>query len=546
MTNPFPTLTSLDQVSPATYGQAEAYVMALLAENFPDRDFSYGRALYWHVVVPAAVATAAMEINAGIMGASLSLKWVRDNPESTDEALATALLSNYYQVLGAGAKSVGTLAIVVSENAPYSIAKDTVFTAYGTRYLATSAVFAQTSAAEVQDSTDRLLTPRADGSFQFLVPVESEFVGVATFAPQGTLFTIENPPPNFITVTAASDISGGSNATAVKDIAATLPQAFAAQTFGGRAHIQALIASAFPGTTTAVVGMGDPEQWRDTHNLLQIQTGGMVDLYVTTQSSAGTEIREITATLLDPVAKTWEFVIPRDLAAGIYAVLSVLPPGDTRAPLPVLAQERSISLPLTGYRPLIEVPAETAFSAYQAMTVRFTDTYGDHIGLSAGATRPYDVSVLLMPLIREINDFLVAGGLTKADNVLVRAAVPCLTRISLVVRLLDSDSLTAGEISAMKQAIVNKVAARGFGYGVLSSSIIVDAVHDYLSGRSDVGSNTVTLRGDIYPPSGQVMVLEGSEIRIPEAPWQMVTKNNTVFLTDVSRIDISLVPVETP
>jgi hypothetical protein len=128
----------------------------------------------------------------------------------------------------------------------------------------------------------------------------------------------------------------------------------------------------------------------------------------------------------------------------------------------------------------------------------------------------------------------------------VRAAVPCVTQISLQVRLLDSDSLTDTEIADMKQAIVGKVAARGFGYGVLSSSIIVDAVHNYISGRSDVGANTVTLRGDIYAPTGEILVLEGQEIRIPNEPSKMVTKNNTIFLTDVSRIDIAVMTVETP
>jgi hypothetical protein len=149
-----------------------------------------------------------------------------------------------------------------------------------------------------------------------------------------------------------------------------------------------------------------------------------------------------------------------------------------------------------------------------------------------------------MPLIKEISDFLAAGRTTSADNVLVRAAVPCVTRIALAIRLLDSDSLTDAEIASMKQAIVAKVASRGFGYGVLSSSIIVDAAHDYISGRSDVGANTVTLRGDVYAPTGERMVLEGAEIRIPDEPSKMVTKNNTVFLTDVSRVDISFLPVE--
>jgi hypothetical protein len=544
MTTPFPQLTDVTGISAEAYVQAETYVMALLKESFPTRAFGYGTALYWHCVVPAAVAVATMQTNAELVGSSLSLKWIRDNPSLVNDELAAAILSNYYHAPYAGNKASGTVAIVVSEQAPYSVAVGTVFTYQGVNYAATQAVFAQVSEAEVIDTGDRLLTARNDGTWQFLVPVEAESVGASAFVASGVELTMPAPTTNFVKAVAISDISGGQDAASVKEAATEVPQTFAAQSFSGRLEVAALIAAEFPGTKTAVIGMGDPEQWRDTHNLLRVQTGGMVDLYEATQTSLGSETLEVVATLLSSTAKTWEFTLPREVCAGVYAVNSVVPLGDTRSSLVIASTQRSISIPATGYRPLIVDPAEAAFSAYQALTVRFTDTYSDHTGLVPGATRTYAVEVLNMPLIKEISDFLAAGRTTSADNVLVRAAVPCVTRIALAIRLLDSDSLTDAEIASMKQAIVAKVASRGFGYGVLSSSIIVDAVHDYISGRSDVGANTVTLRGDVYAPTGERMVLEGAEIRIPDEPSKMVTKNNTVFLTDVSRVDISFLPVE--
>lgn len=542
----FPVLYSLSDIRPEDFKAAETYIMGLLAERYPDRDFGYGKALYWQCVVPAAAAIAANNLNADIMGSSLSLKWLRDNAATADPGLVEGILSNYYQALAAGAVSSGSIAVVVTAKTQYSVSAGTVFRANGVAYETTSAVFVQLTAAEIADTEDRLLTERSDGKYQFLVPVASQVAGVATFAPQGTIFTVDIPPPSFDSAVAATDISGGKDAQTVADFAATIPQAFAAQTFCSRIHVASMLAAAFPGTKVASRGFGDPEQWRDTHNPLQVQTGGMVDLYVATQPSVATVTSKITATLVNVLEKRWSYTIPRADAAGIYSVTGVVPTGSTAASMPIVSQARSVVLPTTGYIPLITDAAEAAFSAYQAITVEFTDNQGSHAGLSPGATRDYDITWTAMPLVQEISDYLVAGRLTGVDNVLVRGAVACTTRIAMVVHLLDSDSLTDAEIAAMKEAIVNRVAGIGFGYGVLSSSIIVDAVHNFLTGRSDVGANTVTLRGDIVAPTGDTLILEGIEIKIPNDPARMVTKNNTIFLTDVSRIDIVVTPVETP
>jgi hypothetical protein len=545
-TPPFPELTTLAAVSTEAYLQAEAYILGLLAARFPDKDFKKGTSLYWNVVVPAAASFAALRTTASAMGASLTLKGLQENVDTVDEALAAAILSNYYQTAKNGTPSAGTVVVVVSSESTYALASGTVFLSGGLQYITSSPVFVRLTSGEVQTTEDRLLTARTDGNYQFTVPVASSDVGVKTFLPLGTALTMQDPPANFVSAAAASDISGGTDTQSIKDVIAQIPPSFAAQTFGSRTNTAAMIAEAFPNTKVASIGFGDPQQQRDTHNLLQIQTGGMVDLYVATQGSVASEIKQYTGVLLDPVAKTWQIQIPAEDTPGLYAVNGVVPAGSSSASMPILVKTRGISVPTTGYLPLITTPAEAAFSAYQSYRFTFTDTLSSHVGLIAGDTKTYDVEVLSMPLVKDIQDFLIQGRMTKADNVLVRGAVPCITRISMVVRLLDADTLTDDEVLQIKTAIINRVQTIGFGYGVLSSSIIMDAVHDYLSGRSDVGATTVTLRGDIYAPSGETLVLGGQEIRIPEDPARMVSKINTVFLTDISRIDIQLTAVETP
>lgn len=545
-TPPFPELTTLDAVATDVYLQAEAYILALLAARYPDLDFKKGSSLYWVVTVPAAAAFAALRTTATTMGSSLTLKGLQENAATVDEALATAVLSNYYQEARSGTPSSGTVVVVVSSESTYAVAAGTVFTSGGVEYVTTVPVYVKLTSGEVQETNDRLLTARTDGNYQFTVPVESSVVGVSTFLPLGTALAMTDPPANFVSAAAASDISGGTDTQSIKDVIVQIPKAFAAQTFGSRTNTAAMLAEAFPGTKVASIGFGDPEQQRDTHNLLQIQTGGMVDLYVATQGSVASEVKRYTGVLLDPVAKTWQIQVPAEDAYGLYAVSGVVPADSSAETMPLLVKTRGVSVPTTGYIPIITTPAEAAFSAYQSYSFTFTDTLSQHSGLIAGDTQDYDVTVLSMPLVKDIQDYLVQGRLTKADNVLVRGAVPCVTRISMVVRLLDSDTLTDEEILAMKTAIINRVQAIGFGYGVLSASIIMDAAHDYLSGRSDIGATTVTLRGDIYAPSGETLVVSGQEIRIPEDPVRMVSKSNTVFLTDISRMDIEFTAVDTP
>lgn len=547
MASPFPVLTDLSAVDQQSYLAAETYIMQLLAERFPDRDFGYGRALYWTTVVPVAAADAAVETDAELMGKSLTLEWLKENAATVDPDLAEAILSNYYQTLAKGAPSVGTIAVVVNTQTSYTVNAGTRFTTNGQDYLTTIPIYVQVSAGNVTTPNDRLLTPRADGTFQFLVPVQSADVGVATFAPLGTVFTLASPPPSLVTAVAATDISGGTDTQTIGDIIAQIPGSFATQTVGSALTTAALIAKNFPGTRAASVGMGDPEQTRDTHNLLQIQTGGMVDLFCVTQGALASELRTVTAVLINVAAKTWQITIGRDDADGIYSVVSVVPAGSSKNTMPILGLGRSIAIPASvapATRPLITTPAEAAFSAYQAFLVTFTDTLQDTNGLSVGAKRSYDIVVTKQPLIRAISDFITANR-THADNVLVRAAVACVVRISVVIRLLDSDTLSIDNITAIRQALVTRVAKIGFGYGILSGGVISGVIAPYLSGRSDIQSSAVTLRGDIVAPNGDAMVVTGTDLIIPTDLARGVSAKNTVFMTDPSRISIQVESVAT-
>lgn len=538
-------LASLRGLDPDLYVQAESYVVALLYELWPDRDFGVGKTLYWNVVVPLASGMCLCRQNGLLITDGLSLQSVREMGAEAPEDLVNRLLSNYYVQAQDGQVSQGTVSVVVSRNTSLSLPAGTVFATSQNQYETTTPIFVYTSASLVSGANDRLLVAQADGTYAFTVPVQSTSTGYSTVIPLGTSLTMATPLQSFVRAFAASDISGGSDSKSALSLIGTVPDKFAASTFGSRSNIAALLEEQFPGTQVGVVGFGDAEMTRDTHNLMGVSSGGMVDLYVRPQASLATQALTVTATLVEANTRTWEFTLTGTQADGVYGVEGMLAQGQTTDTMPATSVVRAVSLESGRYNPLIQTATEAAFSSYQSLTIRFVDTFSSHAGLANGATRTYTARVYVCPLVRDIQDYLTQSKmLTMADKVLVRGAVPCVTNVTVQVRLLDSDQAENLDVAAIKSAIVSRIAQIGFGFGTLSSSVVMSQVMPALTGRSDIQTTSVVFAGKIYAPTGEIMVLGGPELVVPDEPTKMVSRRNTVFLTDVTKVEVQFIRVE--
>lgn len=540
-------LSRLDAVDPNALEQAEAYIRQLLQEAFPDRKFGVGSTFYWGLTAPSAQLAGTHLMNAQAVVNSLFLRDVRNNPEAVTPELVELLLSNYYVQAADGRTATGTVTVVVDALSVYSVPVGALFTYDGQNYRAQSTIYAYPNAGQVARPNDRLLTPRADGRWQFTVPVEAEQPGVSSFVPLGAELTYQNAPPFVTLVEASTDISGGSESDTTADLISRIPDTLAAQTFGSRVSVASLLEAQFPGTKVAMTGFGDREMTRDTHNPLGMSTGSMVDVWVNTQPAVGSRTFVASATLLSSVDKLWEMQVPAAESPGLYRVTGVRPDGAVGTYQPPTQDVRGYAVDQDqDYVPTIGQAIEAGFSAFQTLTIRFRDTLTNYANLADGAVQDYQVAALYQPLVQEISRYLTAAERVGPElNVLVRGAVPCVTSIAMNVRLLDADFEGDIDVQAMKSQIIRRVYDLGFGYGVLSSSFIMDIVHDHLSGRSDVGATTVTLRGDLVAPNGQTLFLQDDqEIRIPDRPDLQITKQTTAFLTDVSRINIQFTRVD--
>jgi hypothetical protein len=124
----------------------------------------------------------------------------------------------------------------------------------------------------------------------------------------------------------------------------------------------------------------------------------------------------------------------------------------------------------------------------------------------------------------------------RATDVLVKAAVPCFTKIHFTVR--KEATTMAVDTAAIKAALVEEIQKIGFS-GQLHSSIINGVAHRYLSGRQAVSA--IDMFGRIRRPDGETQYIrDNTVLRIPDDPGRMVTGRTTAFLVGPDDISISV------
>ena len=173
--------------------------------------------------------------------------------------------------------------------------------------------------------------------------------------------------------------------------------------------------------------------------------------------------------------------------------------------------------------------------------MRFTDTDTPRAGLTANTSKArYAVTTVGMPLIAELQDFLTSRDVrARGADTLVKAAVPCFTKISFQIRVEANTPVTAEVELAMKQAIVKAVSAVGFS-GQLHASLVTNAAQQFLTGRQAIGE--IDMFGRIRRPDGTLTYVRNSEILTIVADNERLVTGRTVsFLVGINDISISSV-----
>lgn len=531
--------------------QAREELATRLQEFDPSNDYQRG-VLHDLLLHFSAILAALNQTNTDRIRQSNSLDAIEKDPTLADDDTVDLLASNYRIERLPGQTATGGMTIVVSTLATVTIGAGEIYEANGVQFAPQQAYVARTSASAVQSSSDRVLTQLADGNWAFTIDVTAIESGETGNIVKDTLLVPETQPANFVKAYAAEDFSGGADVETNETLLARMQEGIAAKALSNRVNMNASLReqAAFANiVATSIVGFGDAEMIRDRHAIWPMSLGGRVDWYVRSSARPQSFGMTLEATLVEKTIDNrgvWQFALGKDAAPGFYEIKSVLQTGAdaTSGSYELTSDVRSIDL--TGdddFLPDVATTAEGAFSRYQAGVFKFLDTHTDTTALSVGAVRDYDVTVIGMPLIGDMQDY-VAGRQVRnyAGDVLVKAPVPCF--VQLTFRIQQKAGAEPPDLDAIKNdlaAVVNGVSFTGR----LPASLLSDTVHNRLTGDSAL--TNIDMFGRIRTPANATQYIRSDEtLIVPDDADGMVTARTVAFYLEPEDIAVSVETVAIP
>ena len=539
-------IQSLKELDPAAVAAMTAKLAQYMQEQHPEVELTRG-VFHDLVLYFNGVLNTAIQENIDRVRQSQSLLAINKDPTLADPEIVDQVLSNYNVVRDAGSAASGTATLVLNLPLLTFINAGSTFVANDVTFTNDDQFTLLPPGSTVTNQNDRVMIPVGDGTYAASVVLRATTAGIAGNIKRGT--TLQ---PNFVlnnatTIYATTDFVGGRDALTNVDYVAKLADGLAAKTIGGRKSYAATIRAqpAFKNVLhVSVLGCGDAEQKRDQHSLFPVSGGGKIDVYVQTNSYSVTQTILLEATYIGTTVEgtKWQFTLDTQLGAGFYEIDAVRNPLETdTAGYKIVNDVRGIDATDTPYAPDIRFVSEGVYSRYQTAVIQFIDPDKTSGGLNVNTSKAfYSVTLRSMPLVAEINDFLTDRDIrARGTDILVKAAIPCFTKISFEVLTEASTTLSTTVISDIKNAIVAAIAEIGFS-GQLNSSIVDKAAHAYLTGRQAIGK--IDLFGRIRRPDGQnVYLRDPHRLVIPNDPARLVTGRTTAFL--VGPDDISITPV---
>jgi len=479
---------SIDNVSAQYITEARDWLLAALAEKYPDIHFTSG-ALFGFVVAPQAIVLAALRQYIETLGDSGSLANILGSSDFDTEAIAD-LLANFGVNCDTSGYATGNLLVTLSEPHDLTLDIGTQFTSYN------GITFNSTETVTVSSEGET-------GYVQFEVPVQCTEIGAAGNVLQGTTFTCSTTISDLVSIVAASDFTGGSDTEAILEAVERISMAKNSTAFGSSDQIYNLIQYGLVNddetdlaniTDVSAVGANDEEMTRDQRSLFPISLGGKIDIYLKCVNPSTKSITK-TASLIginDEGYGIWRIDLTRQESEGVYKPLYVYESGTLTNPFSIYQIARSFSLVTDDYEfiPDIQAASEAVFSCFQTTSFTFIDTKTavelEDIGT---LEKDYDVILQYVPQVSAVQTYLESKRAPYLDY-LVRACVPAYLQVS--VNLFRS--ISADDIESIKQAIVEYI--RGLQIGeTIYCSRLSSAIEDVLPTNTTV--NLIELSADI-------------------------------------------------
>lgn len=561
-------ISSLKQLNPEKVQAMVATLSQLMAERHPEVELSRG-VFHDLVLYFDGLLNAAIQENVDRVLQSQSLLSITQNPDLADTDIVDQVLSNFNVARDNGSPAVGYVTVVFNSDIRTEITTAAIFgiedgdiTFSPTQNFV---VFPTDPLLPATEPDQRKMVAVGDGTYAATITVIASVVGDAGNIRRRTRLNSRGSISNVVDLYASADFIDGRDPATNAEYLTRLSTGLAAKTIGSRQSYMAAIKTqpVFANTLhLSVLGCGDAEQQRDQHSLFPISGGGKVDIYAHTNAYAQEREHLLEATYIGPYSPQqnatgpcderdlvggtptgtiWQVSIGRDLAPGFYEVVGIVNPAAT---LPVnysvLSDERSVDFSDFDFIPDILYLPESAYTRYQTATIRFVNTdIQPNPTLTPGQTkRLYSITTAGLPLIAELQDYMASRETrSRAADVLVKAPIPCFTKIAFEIRKNAADPTP--DIEAIKAAVSKAVAGVGFS-GQLHASLIGTAAHQYLTAQQALGG--IDMFGRIRRPDGSTaFVRDNTILQIPDDVARLVTGRTTAFLTSPQDVSVSVV-----
>lgn len=528
-------IKKVSEVTESERQQREEILQEFIADAFPDVDVSPGGVLHGRVLLPEALLSAIAADNFIRLRQSQSIRLVEQNPEIAEPDIIDNILSNFLVSRQAGSTASGRIVIVLASKQTTVIASGTRFNSGELGFVTTRAFTGVIDAGLIQSDSDRLIQQRPDGTFSFVVDVVAEAVGDQSRLKADTPLELASPPSGFVKAFAEQDFTGGFAEQTNEDLIGQLALGVSTKVLGGRINIESLLRGNFPRIQhVSIVGLGDAEMTRDRNNIFAISHGSKSDTYLAPDIRPSVTVLTLEATQVDTDQKTMQINFGKSVLPGFYGVTKVLRQGDEAfGTLEILSVARGIDATGTGFIPELPRAIDAAFSAFQTAELRFKDP----AILVTETTRTYDVSILGMPDIADIQALVSDRGQHNPNaDYLIKAAVPMITGVSIVINKLAAELSDQAELDELEAAIqvevANRVNAIGFTLGRLPASLVTAAAASVLTGSASVRT-PVELTATLIRPDGISQPFFSTDrIVVPSDPEDGVSQRTVVFFLD--------------
>ena len=525
---------SIEDITNDQFDGSSQLLISSLRTRYPKLDLRLGTALRDLLVTPDATIQAWFTQQSEEQRKSSSLVELEQRQEDGDEVDAddvNAILSNFNMKSLTGTKASGTIKIVVNEDRVYYIDSEFQFkTSDGVYFATKGSTTASSEPAEGEVELKRI----ADDAYYFLVEVEAVEVGSNGNISKGEALFMESAFYGFVSASAYSPFSGGTDIESIRAIIDRIPTALSQRGLVTSTATEGQLRDEFDSTRNPIVavsccGYGDPAQLRDRHNVLGIGVGGRVDVYVRNFTAIPVE----TVTL--PFTKdgdTYKCTVAPGKVPGLYFVSSVM---DAKGGVGsyTFSTEYTSDVSQTWHEfDLENVPVESANTIWRGIKITISDT-----GLTEDTVN-LAVEFVRLPMAKELQDFVDSDAVRNlGSDYVVRCPMICRVFVTAVVRAKSGQEFPVGDA---KRLICEYVNTSGFVKRLTRSEIT--CILKAAGAASVILSGSNMLQGVVIDGTGESHVITGDalDIGVVQMPKQLLTEKTCVFTCREEDIDIEV------